>query len=377
MDTYERSDLAGPNEQAPRSEGSLPADFTPEEAWFVEELRGFFAPERDEPPPLYVQTLMGEPAHRPLESSFEQKTTYQVFRQLGLPRRPLFDDISSLRWKRPSAVVRRLGRQGGVLATCMLVLMVLSVVLASPSFAAGMRILFGQTGVQQVSSYPTSIRASASMVGVNHQTLHQDPSTPLTTVEWLGPEIAGYTYQAVSVNTPQEWSDGPVIELRYVHSAPTPGSGTLDIREFRISPSLASILQVVAEGSAVPVMIGDREGVYVDGKWMHTSTRPFWQPGVRGELIFERDGLIFWIVADQRDGMGQQQLVAAAEHLTLVPLHTLLPQHPSLRMIGLELQGALQDSSDNDVLALIPAGSSPVDGPAAFVQFAPGTPLLH
>lgn len=375
MDTYEHSDPARASAQVPGSDGSLPMDFTPEEAQFVEELREFFSPEREELPPLYVQTLMGEVAHQPVETSFEQKTTYQVFRHLGLARRPLFDEPSETAWKRPAAVVRRLGRVGGLLATSLLVLMAVSVVWASPSFAAGMRILFGQTGVQQVSSYPTSVRPSASMV--HPQGTHQDTSTPLTSVEWLGPSMDGYTYQAMSVNASQEWSDGPVIELRYVLPGQTAGSGALDIREFRIAPTLASILQVVAEGSAVPVMVGNLEGVYVDGAWVHTATRPIWQSGVRGELIFEHDGLIFWIVADQRDGMGMQQLVAAAEHLTVVPLHSLVPQHPSLRLIGQELRGTLETSSENDVLALIPAGISPENGPAAFVQFAPGTPLLN
>jgi hypothetical protein len=375
MDTYERSDSTGAGRQDQGSDSSLPADFTPDEAQFVEVLRDFFAPERDELPPLYVQTLIGEATQRPMEASFEQKMTYQVFRRLGLARRPLFDATRGAAWTRPAVVVRRLGRVGGALATAVLALMVLSVVLASPSFAAGVRILLGHTGVQQVSSYPAGVRPSASMV--HRQGMRQGTPSPLTWVEWLGPSAAGYTYQAVSVNAPQEWSDGPVMELRYVRSGQTQGSGMLDIREFRMAPTLASILQVVAEGSATPVMVGDFAGVYVDGEWVRTGARPFWQSGARGELIFERDGLIFWIVADQRDGIGQQQLVAAAEQMTAVPLYTLLPRHPSLRLIGVELQGALEGPSDNDVLALIPAGNSPEDGPAAFVQFAPGTPLLH
>jgi hypothetical protein len=230
--------------------------------------------------------------------------------------------------------------------------------------------------VQQVKSYPSAVHASASMVA---QKAGGDAATsnPPDQAEWLGPSVAGYTYDGLAVNAKQAWSAGSVVVLRYARRGASAGSGELVVQEFRIAPSLASVLQVVADGSATSVTVGGLPGVYVDGRWLHSSPRPTWESGARSELIFERDGLIFWIVADQRDGMGQDQLVDAAGHLATVPLNSLIPQHPSLRLIAQELQGALQAPMDDDVLALIPRGSSPQDGQAAFVSFAPGTPLMR
>lgn len=382
MGTFEPSDADGVFRVAPESESALPEDFTADEADFAAELRGIFSLEREDLPPLYAQTLAGDVFHRPLESGFEQKLTYRIFRRLHLSRSPLFQHPpETRRWGVASAVVRRLGPVGAAAAAFVFGFMVLSVLVASPSFAQGLRILLAHTGVQQVASYPTVVRPSASMVAQSghsgSQGDHMATNSPLNIIEWLGPSAQGYTYQGVAVNAPEPWSDGPIVVLRYARPNAGAGSGVLDVQEFRIAPSLSSVLQVVADGSVSQVTVGNLPGVYVDGRWTRNEQRPTWESGVRSELIFEQDGLIFWIVADQRDGMKQAQLIAAALQLTPVTLRSMIPVHPSLRVVGQELQGALTDPAGDAVLALIPAGSSPSDGPASFVSFAPGLPLLH
>ncbi|HEV7129061.1 MAG TPA: hypothetical protein VGN32_16635 [Ktedonobacterales bacterium] len=383
MGKYEHSDISGARdwETQPASSSAcqFPADFSPDEAQFAAELRGLFRPDFEELPPLYVQTLVGEPVHAPVEKHYERKVTHRVFHRLGVARPPVsivgtparahwwawFPDLS--------AAVRRLGPVGAALATCAALFMVLGLVMATPSFAAGMRILLGHSGVTQVPGYPTTTRPSA----LARPAAAGDSAQPLTWIEWPGSSIHGYTYQDMIVTPQQEWTDGPLVDLRYMRQGSSAGSGVLDIREFRPANSLAGVLQVVADGSATQVIVGSKPGVFVDGRWVHRGSRPMWQPGIAGELIFEEDGLIFWIVADQRDGMTPAQLAATALQLAPVSLHALLPQRPSLRAIGLDVQGEVESPIGDEVLALVPAGSSLEDGAAAFVSYAPGKPDMQ
>lgn len=377
MGKFEHSGASDAADAASGADCHFPADFLPEEAEFARELRDYFPPEREELPPLYVQTLVGDVRYRPLEASFEQKVAYSVFRRLHLERRPLFTPPirRSMPWDAWLATSMRLvGNTRASVAAALVALMVVSVMLASPSFAAGMRILLGHTGVQQVQNYPANTRLP---VAGTHSRAYpaNEHSDVLTSVEWLGVTMGKYTYRDTYINAPQEWSDGPVVEMVYDRSDGTLGSGDLDMREFRMSRSLASVLQVVADGHATAVTVNGLPGVYVDGRWVSTGKHKVWQAGIKSELIFEQHGLIFWIVGDQRDGIGQDQLIAAAQHLAPVKVRTLEPNRSSLRLVGQELQDVLQNPISDEVLALIPAGSSPESGFAAFVvQMAPDSP---
>src|SRR5262249_36925897 len=139
---------------------------------------------------------------------------------------------------------------------------------------------------------------------------------------WLGPSVGNYTYVGMRP-TNKEFTSGPMVELSYMLPGTVRGTGKLDIREFLISPNLSAVLQTVETGSAAPVVVGKLKGVYVDGHWMQHGKRTVWQTGQKSELIFEYGDMIFWIVADQRDGMGLDQLAAAARRLTPASLATL------------------------------------------------------
>jgi hypothetical protein len=369
MGEFQRSDASGVPAGASGPDCGFPADFGPDEIEFATALRALFSPEREELPPLYVQTLTGDGRCPPIEASFEQKVTYQVFRRLGLERRGLFEPLRGPAGdQRPQvwAPVRRLGRVGGVVAACAAVLMIVSVVLASPSFAAGVRILLSHTGVQPVASYPAGVLPSTSVKQHGRDSV---PSTPLSQVDWLGSAAAGYVYQNTRLDSATGWSDGPIVELIYQRPGNTPGSGMLDVREFRLSPAYAGVLQTVEYHSATAVTVGDQPGVYVDGRWVHAGQRGYvWEYGVKSELIFERDGLIFWIVADQRDGTAQNQLIAIAGQLQSTPLKALAPNRLTLRLISLDLEGTLQSPINDEVYFLVPAGSSLESGEGEFVS---------
>jgi hypothetical protein len=131
---------------------------------------------------------------------------------------------------------------------------------------------------------------------------------------------ATYLYQGQQ----QDWVDGPFIELDYsLHGEHSHGSGLLAIREFKLQPDV-NVLQIVKDGAAQTIKINQNGGVqaiYVDGQWVkHNRIFHVWVYGERSELIYQKDGIIFWIVGDQRDGMGKDALLNIANSLEVFPL---------------------------------------------------------
>lgn len=336
---------------------SFPADFSSEEAEFAAELRGLFDPAREELPPLYVQTLAENARQTIIETGYEHKMAYQVMRRLDLPRRPLVDRRREVARSLYDSL-RQMSRPVVASFSALLMALLMTIVVTGPSFAAGLHILLAHTGVVQVQSYPGNVHTSGTMVRVRHQP--PDMTTP-SGLQWFGPTVDGYTYSNVSFSVPQTWSNGPVADVQYVKDTSGQGSGVMDIREFRPATDLASVLQVVSVGAATPVSVGGMRAVYVDGRWYTSGGRPMWQWGVKSELICEMNGLILWITADQRDDIGQADLVNIASQLTPAAMAKLAPTQPSLRFVGEQLQGSLQDPSDGEVLALVHLGASPDD----------------
>jgi len=178
---------------AERAEPSYPIDFTQDEELFASELRGIFDIEREDIPAGYVPTVLGYERHAPARPGFERRISRSVFRELNLPGRPLFERNPILQFwvalVEPVQQLRHAGRAAiGVLASVMLV-MVMSMVFATPSFADGLQILLGHTGVQQVADYPRNVHNSEAqqIAPVNHQ-------ETLPPLYWLSPTVGDYSY---------------------------------------------------------------------------------------------------------------------------------------------------------------------------------------
>src|SRR5579871_4609845 len=144
MSGFERADWSAAWPDA--EELTFPDDFTADEAAFAHDLRALYAIERDEAPPLYAQTLLSCDHPEVAESSFEQRVLYTVFRRLSLPRPGLFDGSPAVTWLRSvgRSIVDSLVALPRTVATAsaaLMALMAMTVVVASPSFAAGLRIL--------------------------------------------------------------------------------------------------------------------------------------------------------------------------------------------------------------------------------------------
>jgi hypothetical protein len=341
---------------AERVEPLFPKDFSQDEERFASELRDIFDIEREDLPSGYVPTILGYERHAPAQPGFERRVTRRVFRELDLPGRPLFERTPMLQFGvalvEPARQLRHAGRAAiGVLTSVMLV-MVMSMIFATPSFANGLQILLGHTGVQQVANYPRNVHNSEQQHAA--QANQREAQTPLY---WLGPTVANYSYLGMRTLPKEVWSKGQIVDLQYVLTDIPTGSGVLDVRMFQIADDYQAVLKVVQTGSAREIKAGDTWAIYVDGTWVARGRHQFWQSGVRSELLFEKNGVIFWITGDQRDGAGQAQLLALASKITAASGAELTVRHLSVGSVGGELQSLFHDPMGEEVYALVPRGA--------------------
>ena len=361
----ERDCARRPSTEADGQGLSFPEDFSMDEENFASELRELFPLDREELPPHFAQTLCGDEWRSQVAPGYEAKITYRVFSELDLPRSPLVKGgIGRQRLGQIRSAFARPSRPLAAAISGLLVLMVFSVLLASPAFAAGLRILVGQTGVVQVQNYPKHVGTSHT----SETAFKQGPPPP---TYWVGNSYGNYRFFYSSQIPQQEWSEGPITELHYVYTKTPVGSGMLDIREFRLSPDVAAVLQVVQSGSATAVDVGNDPAVYVEGAWSGNSVLSRWVTGKRSEIILEHNGVIIWIVADPRDGMKQAQLIDVAKQLQFTPQ---LPQsHNStvMQVIERQLDAASATANSGEVYAVLPSDVSPSTGIFSFVSMSP------
>jgi hypothetical protein len=422
MSQHERSNGPESNDALDWSGRSWPVDFDPLDKGLAADLHTLFPidkgvyppryaqalfpltqpagdePTHDEPAPLDELTLEDErvtqallaaallddttlddsvnnPLYRAPSDRDIQRSIYAVRRRAGLPARPLLPrQWAPSAWADQVTVgsvtgaLKQAGRPLATVVTLLVVFMLGSVLFASPSFAQGLRLLLGETGVQQVARYPGNVAPQRRV-----STAKDDDGVMPTF--WLGSSQGDYVYQGMRTLDQQQYSRGPIIDVQYVLSernAHQTGSGVLDIREFQISNSLSAVLQSVQTGSISYTAVNGLPAVYVDGMWVTTQgQRTVWQNGTRSMLIFERDGVIFWIVGDQRDGLGQAQLTALASHMSAASMNTLVQSKLlSVRLVGAQLSASLRDpiGYNTELLTLIPRNVSPDTAAGEFVS---------
>lgn len=352
---------------------ALPSDFNDEDKAFAQELDSLFDIHEEEVPPYYVQTMLDVegPRFQPVENGFEFKTRARVFRRLKLRRR--LTDTG-----RPTigSLIREMPLRRTLAPTMALVLLVFfTVILTSNSFASGMQLLLngGKAGVMQVHNYPNNVKTGAIAkfassdpdasptlsLQASQQQLH---NWPLYWPHHLPDNYSLsniYLYQAQQ----QSWADGPFMELDFaLSSAQSHGRGLLAIREFKLKPNV-NVLQVVKDGAAQPIKVdqnGQAQAIYVDGQWvLRNKIFPTWMYGQRSELIYQKDGIVFWIVGDQRDGIGKDELLRVATSLQV--FHVSRAMHvgndSTMNSVSL-LDGDVTSPFTGDVLAVFPDDSN-------------------
>ena len=332
MNEFERQEnTPGEEYSSPGQKYTCPDDFSEDDLTFAQELNALFSPEAEELPPYYVQTLLDADDQRfePVERGFEHKTSARVFRRLKLRRRLFYThtspfgvfsmDVGNVPTRRSLLMV----------ATTFLLVLFCTVAFTGPSFASGIALLLHGTqgsGAYQVHSYPVGQvhtplydAQSDEPEQLSLQATQQQIHFPLY---WPQTKPDAYSLQQVNlyVGLDQQWADGPMLEFEYSlppSSVAPKGTGQIWVREFKPK---ADVLQLVKDGSSVPIQLdnnGRAMAIYVDGQWrMRGKNAPVWVFGQRSELIYQIDGVVFWIVGDQRDGIGEPQLMQIAQGLT-------------------------------------------------------------
>ncbi len=309
---------------------AIPPDFSEEDLAFAQELNTLFSAEEEEMPPFFVQTLLQaeDPRFRPVEQGFEKKTSVRVFRRLNMRRR-LFGTHRSAREVIGSSIHGIVINRSLLAFACALMLiMIFTVAFTAPSFTSGVALLLQgkQSGVYQVQHYPSGIhRHPRDMSEIAPQSWPQQISL-LQAREQLSfpmywPQMIPRDYSSPSIlleDTGQQWADGPILDLVYNLNNHVPDTNSqIIVREFKPKED---VLQLVQEGAAHPVEIdqyGQAKAIYVDGQWalQDSQTLPQWAYGGRSELIYQQDGIVFWIVGNQHSGVNEKTLLTIAQSL--------------------------------------------------------------
>jgi hypothetical protein len=210
------------------------------------------------------------------------------------------------------------------------------------SFASGIEVLFAgpHSGVSLWSHYPGE-QASRLHTKMQKVQARQTDTTPLArrinlveaqqqlhfSMFWPQAMPDNYALTTISLydGPDHPWADGPVLELDYsytAHGVSPHGTGQIAICEFKPT---GKVLQAVQTGSAHTILIDSKThtaAIYVNGQWVRINKYSHdWLYGVRSELIYERDGIVFWIVGDQRDGIDDDVLGKIASSLHVFNIH--------------------------------------------------------
>lgn len=350
-------------------EQQIPTDFGEEDLDFAQELNTIFSPEKEELPPYFVQTLLASEAslYQPVESGFEHKTSARVFRRLKLRRR-LFHTPRSA-FEALVTGISNIYARGSLLVSmaAFMLIMLVTVAFTAPSFAEGMTILLhgSRAGVYQVTHYPKGVRT------FKHMRLNDPPQqiTLLAAQQQLHfkmywPQSLPRNYSLDSIYLyhadNQPWADGPIIELVYGLTKGDPkGTGQIVIREFK--PNV-DVLQVVQDKAVHRIQVdqsGQPTAIYVDGQWIPRGKYMVqWSYGERSELIYQQNGVVFWIAGDQYDGVGEDILWNTAQSLQTIPYSRLSLMKGETTYVTQVSLSDVRDPFTHDVLVVYPEDSS-------------------
>lgn len=379
MSEFERQENIGGKESFSLAahKPDAPDDFTEEELAFAAELNALFSPEEENLPPFYVQTLLDADDQRfePVSREFEHKTSARVFRRLKLRRRLFYNHISPFNALTMEISDRSMRRPMLAMVGTFIMVLLLTIAFTGASFASGVAILLHGTthrsGVYLTDKYPFGLVQppqsipNPSMVQTSLLAAQEQMLFPIYSPGYM---LSSYSLKYINlyVGLDQQWADGPMLEFEFSlppsNVAPE-GTGEIWVREFK---PRAGVLQLVKQGASVPIEMdgsGQALAIYVDGEWDQAGRNdPQWVYGTRSELIYQMDGVVFWIVGDQRDGVGKQQLMRIAQGLVPVPFTQ------QFRLVGgnvpvMQMSEDVPGPFSNDVIVVYPSDSSDGDGP--------------
>jgi hypothetical protein len=216
-------------------------------------------------------------------------------------------------------------------------------------------------GLVHTPSYSSSLEPGTQQISL--LSMQQQIHFP---VYWPEYTLPGYALQHINfyVGLDQQWADGPILEFEYglPPSIASAGTGHVWVREFL---PRTDVLQLVQEGAAdsVEQEDGGALAIYVNGQWAQdASGNSVWRYGGRSELIYQINGVIFWIVGDQQDGIGEKELMHVAAGLEPFPIKSLLRVPDDAAPITQTSKDA-QGPFSTDVIIVFTSDSGDADGP--------------
>ncbi len=302
-------------------------DFAAEEVSFAQELNSLFSLEREELPPLFIQTLRNEQTDWLPPARLELRLRYRVFRKLQLPP-PMLSSDARKQKQGPRHFQKSFSlRQAIPLSTLLAVLLVFLFVL-SPLLSNGATALLAGPQRHIVPAY--SQQSISHLVLTQYMSIREVQAVLPFTPFWPGDAPQNYNYQSLLLHMGQSWSDGPVVELQYGHDDPRLGYGRLTVHEFRPVPGNTTLL--VAPPDAIQtIQFNGRQATYISGRWIQENGEVLWESGVQVELIFQANGLVFWLTGDSRDEATPERLIELAELMQPLYLGTPRPHLPELK----------------------------------------------
>lgn len=328
MSEFDGRPPGSPSDPSQERKRPVPEDFSEDELAFAREMEALFPIDEEELPPFYVQTLMAaeDPRLQVADPAFEKKVSARVFRRLNLRRR-LFRSTQAADAGR-GFHLPRISRSFIAVSAACLVFMLSTMVATSTLFAAGLSYLLAGThsGVVQVAHYPvTPAPTPAQMPPLVEQkqiSLEQAQQALHFPIYWPDYLPSRYNQSDTYVyDADQSWADGPIMVVDFYYSVPGQLPRQFSVCEFKPQ---GKVLQVVQDGSAIK--IGQDESssaVYVQGQWKPDGSSSYaWVYNNRSTLIYEHDGLVFWIVGDRMSGLGEDVLYNIANSLHPFDAHS-------------------------------------------------------
>ncbi len=352
-------------------EQEVPPDFGEDDLVFAHELNSIFSPEAEELPPYFVQTLLAseDQLFSPVEPGFEHKTRARVFRRLKLHRRLFHTPRSTY-----DAFISGLSSiyaRGSLIITAFVFMLIMAVTVAftAPSFASGMAVLLhgAHSGVYQVSAYPKGVHTYSnrhkfpqnstndqtgeiSLVAAQQQ-LHFNIYWPLAV-----PRNYVLNYIYLYHGAEELGSNGPIIELVYsLNGVKIKGTGQIVVREMLPNED---VLQVVQDKAVHPIQVdqyGQPAAIYINGQWQTIGKFAHkWVYGERSELIYQQNGVLFWIAGDQYDGIGEKALWTMAQSFKMIPFNRYAVARDDVPTVIQAYLGDVLDPFSQEIVRIFP-----------------------
>ncbi|HET8844249.1 MAG TPA: hypothetical protein VFN35_22470, partial [Ktedonobacteraceae bacterium] len=233
--------------------------------------------------------------------------------------------------------------------------------------ASGVAVLLrgANSGAYLVNKYPVGMvqEPDVSDTGFKQISLRNAQLQMHFPLYWPQVTLPGYSLSQINlrVGLNQQWADGAMLEFGFrlpPSRIASSGTGEVWVREFKPRDN---VLQLVKDGASVPIEMdssGRAMAIYVDGQWSpRGKSAPEWVYGGRSELIYQANGIVFWIVGDQHDGVGEDELMQVARGLA--PFH--FDQHYRVtdELISVDqISENVPGPFSNDVIVIFPDETS-------------------